>query len=95
MHQLTISFFHNKFSIYTQQQKFGEARFISKYVLNERKTRSSIICVGHCLQNLECSAVRYTRSCRHCQLFSDVLWQHGSEIPPPVSDAVEYKKVNY
>jgi len=29
-----------------QQQKFEEARFISKYVLSERQMNSAIICVG-------------------------------------------------
>ena len=90
MHQLTISvcflFIINLVFTHIQQQRFKEARFISKYVL------SCNICVGHCLQIAECSAVRFTRSCRHCQLFSDVLWLHRSEIPPPVYNAVEYKK---
>ena len=78
-----------------QQQQFEQARFLSEYVLSERQTKSAIICVGPCLQNPECSAVRFTRSCRHCQLFSDVLWLYGSEIPPLDSDVVEYKMVNY
>jgi len=77
-----------------QQQKFEEARFISKYVLSERQMNSAIICVGFCLQNPECSAVRFTRLCQHCQLFSHVLWLHGSEIPPSDSDVVEFKMVN-
>jgi len=76
-----------------QQQQFEHARFIGEYVLSERQTKSAIICVGHCLQNPECSAVRFTRSCRHCQLFSDVLWLYGSDIPPLDSDVVEYKMV--
>ena len=97
MHILTISvcflFIITLVFTHIQQQQFDKARFISEYVLNERQTKSAIICVGHCLQNLECSAVRFTRSCRHCQLFSDVLWLHGSEIPPPDPDVVEYKMV--
>jgi len=76
-----------------QQQQFEHSRFLSENVLSERQTKSAIICVGHCLQNSECSAVRFTRSCRHCQLFSDVLWLYGSEIPPLDSDVVEYKMV--
>ena len=76
-----------------QQRYFEEMRFLSGHVLKEIQARSSIVCVGHCLQTPECSAVRFTRSCRHCQLFSDVLWLFGSEIPPPDSDVAEYKMV--
>ena len=76
-----------------QQQQFEEARFVSEYALSERQTKSAIICVGHCLQIAECRAVRFTRSCGNCQLFSDVLWLYGSEIPPLDSDVVEYKMV--
>ena len=78
-----------------QQRQFETTRFLSGYVVSERQTRSSIICVGECLQNPECSAVRFRRSCAHCQLFSDVLWLYGSEIPPPDSDVIEYKMVNF
>jgi len=77
-----------------QQQQFEEARFISEYALRERQTKSAIICVGHCLQIAECRAVRYKRSCGNCQLFSDVLWLYGSDIPPRDPDVVEYKMVN-
>ena len=77
-----------------QQQQFEEARFVSEYALSERQTKSAIICVGHCLQIAECRAVRYKRSCGKCQLFSDVLWLYGSEIPPRDPDVVEYKMVN-
>jgi len=77
-----------------ENARFEEARLLSGYVLSDRQSRSSFSCIGDCLHNPECSAVRFTRSHRHCQLFSDVLWLHGSEIPPPDPDVVEYKKVN-
>jgi len=73
---------------------FEESRFVSGYVLSERQSRSAFSCVGHCLQNPECTAVRFTRSRRHCQLFSDVLWLYGSEIPQPDSGVIGYKMVN-
>lgn len=78
----------------TQQGQFKETRFVSGYMLSEKQSRSSITCVGHCLQTPECSAVRFTRSCGHCQLFSNVLWLYGSEISPLDSDVIEYKMVN-
>ena len=77
-----------------QQQQFEQARFVSEYVLSDRQTKSAIVCVGHCIRNPECSAIRFTRSCQHCQLFSEVLLLYGSDIPSLDSDVVEYKMVN-
>ena len=77
-----------------QQQQFEQARFVSEYVLSERQTKSAIVCVGHCHRNPECSAIRFIRSCQHCQLFSDVLLLYGNDIPSLDSDVVEYKMVN-
>ena len=95
MHLLTIAVFVLVTITVVKSATFEESRFISEFVLSDTLSRTLISCVGHCLQNPECSAVRFTRSHRHCQLFSDVLWLYGSEIPPPDPDVVEYIMVKF
>jgi len=93
MHLLTIVVFVLVTITVVKSATFEESRFISEFVLSDTLSRTLISCVGHCLQNPECSAVRFTRPHRHCQLFLDVLWLYGSEILPLDPDVVEYKMV--